>query len=189
MTTGQTQKDNYDKFAQEYLRRAGGLYGDAYRRFNQERYPEVVSAVQEALELTVKGIFRAAGVDPPTHHQIDDRRFREELRNVRKAVRSWNPKEDEWQTMGIGRVFFLAGLWAQVYTQAKYGSEALDLSPSELIGRCEAALALSHFGEVVTRITGSLVKSKGVAELPFPKVQLNCVVVDGEGIASPGAPP
>ena len=83
------QGENYDKFAQEYFRRAGALYPDALRRFDQGRYPEVVSAVQEALELTVKGIFRAAGVHPPPYHQIDDRKFREQLRSVRKAVRSF----------------------------------------------------------------------------------------------------
>lgn len=161
----------YDKFVHEYMQRAGALYADAARRFDQGRYPEVVSAVQEALELTVKGLFHAAGIDPPARHQIDDRRFRDELRRVREAVRTWSPREDEWQNEGMGRIFFLASFWAQAYTAAKYGSDVLDLSPSELFGRREAALALNHFGEVVTALTRPLLKSKGKPALQLPEVR------------------
>lgn len=161
----------YDKFVDRYFRRAGGLYADAQRRFSQGRYPETVSAVQEALELIVKGMFRAAGLDPPARHQIDDRKFAEELRRVREAVRTWYPRDDEWEDQRMGRIFFLASFWAQAYIAAKYGSDVLDVGPSELFGRREAALAVNHLGEVVMMFIRPIAKSKGAQEPQLPEVQ------------------
>jgi len=169
--SAETQGYKYDKFVHEYVHRAGALYADALRRFGQGRYPEVVSAVQEALELIVKGMFRAAGLEAPARHQIDDQRFRQELRCVREAVRSWYPRDDEWENQGMGRIFFLARFWAQAYPAAKYGSDILDLGASEMFGRREAALALNHMGEVVMMLLRAGRKSKDAAKVELPEVR------------------
>jgi len=140
------------KFSADYLRRARDLYLDAIRRFLEGRYPEVVSAVQEALELGVKAILIEAEVKPPRSHRIDERKFQDQLRALRCAVERWDEVEGGWEGTGLARVVFYASFWGQGYTAAKYGSDALEASPRELFGRPEAELALSHLAEAVGRL-------------------------------------
>jgi hypothetical protein len=136
------------KFSADYLRKARNLYGDAIVRFEKGRYPDVVLAVQEALELAVKAIFREAELEAPRYHQINERQFRKELLALRGVVEGWKI-EGGWDGTGLARVIFYADFWAQGYLAAKYGSDTLAASPSDLFGRPEAQLALDHLAEAV----------------------------------------
>jgi len=139
------------KFTADFLRRVRGLYVDALRRFEQGRFAEVVSAAQEGLELAVKAIFIEAEVEFPKSHRIGEAKFEDRLRALRGGVERWN-EPGGWEGTGLARVVFYAGFWAHGYTPAKYGSDTLEASPSELFGRPEATLALWHLAEAVGRL-------------------------------------
>jgi hypothetical protein len=138
------------KFSADYLQRARNLYSDAAQRFQEGRYAEVVSAAQEALELAVKAVFIETGVDFPRSHRIGEPKFEDKLRALRDAEH-WK-KTGGWEAASLARLIFYSDFWGQGYTAAKYGSDALDASPSELFGRPEAELALSHLAEAVGRL-------------------------------------
>jgi HEPN domain-containing protein len=137
-----------EQLALEYARRVRGLYSDASQRFEDERYSDVVCAVQEALELWVKALFLAKGLAAPKTHRLHHASLQDELAQLGARLRQ-KLTEEQWDRLDLPRALFLAGFWGEFYTVAKYGSDVIGVGPTHLFRRGEAQLALSHLEEVV----------------------------------------
>jgi HEPN domain-containing protein len=60
------------ELATDHLRRAQARVRALDVLFDAESWPDVVRESQEALELALKGLLRAFGVDPPRTHDVAD---------------------------------------------------------------------------------------------------------------------
>lgn len=143
-----------ERFFGEYLDRASDLLDDAEERFGRRRYPAVVAAVQEALELIVKGLFHWAGLRPPRSHRVGSPEFARDLRRLADEVRDVAGPA-AWRRLKLSRLIFLADFWGAAHTLARYGSEATAATPSELFKRREGSLALAHLREAVARLNNA----------------------------------
>lgn len=56
--------------AADYLQRAGARLGALDALYGAESWPDVVSEAQKIVELSLKGLLRASGVDPPRAHDV-----------------------------------------------------------------------------------------------------------------------
>jgi HEPN domain-containing protein len=58
--------------AGDYVRRAGARLGALDVLFDAQSWADVVREAQEVVELALKGLLRAAGIDPPRIHDVAD---------------------------------------------------------------------------------------------------------------------
>jgi hypothetical protein len=58
--------------AADYVRRAAARLGALDVLFDAQSWADVVREAQEVVELALKGLLRAAGVDPPRIHDVAD---------------------------------------------------------------------------------------------------------------------
>lgn len=75
----------------------------------EEAYSDVVREAQEIVELSLKGMLRAVGIDPPQFHDVGDliieyrERFPEEVNNAAEKIAEISKllrKEREWAFYG-----------------------------------------------------------------------------------------
>jgi hypothetical protein len=60
------------ELAGDYVRRAAARIGAIEVLFQAQSWPDVVRESQEAVELALKGLLLAAGVEPPRIHDVSD---------------------------------------------------------------------------------------------------------------------
>ncbi len=126
--------------AADYVRRAGVRLRALDVLFEGESWADVVRESQEIVELALKGLLRASGIDPPRIHDVSEVLLREGERG--RLPEPLLPHLDE-----------LARASKQLRRDrelAFYGSE--DLTPSDFYGRDDALTARSCARTVVERI-------------------------------------
>jgi len=113
--------------ARDYVRRAGFRLKAIDVLFEHESWPDVVGESQEAVELALKGLLRASGIEPPRIHDVSQVLLQERER-LPETLR--------------GEVDRLARLSKQLRRDrelAFYGTE--DVTPSEFYSREDATEA------------------------------------------------
>lgn len=121
--------------ARDYVRRASVRVRALDVLYDAESWADVVRESQEVVELALKGLLRACGVEPPRIHDVSD---------VLLAERARLPSEIE------GEADRLAEVSRQLRRDrelAFYGAE--DLTPSGFYSEEDAARARSSAREVV----------------------------------------
>lgn len=111
--------------ARDYLRRARIRLAALDVLFDSESWADVVRESQEIVELTLKGLLRSCGIDPPRIHDVSE---------ILLAERGRLPPELACE------VGWLAGISRQLRRDrelAFYGAE--DLTPSGFYSQADAA--------------------------------------------------
>jgi HEPN domain-containing protein len=124
--------------AADYLRRAGARLRALDVLFEEASWADVVREAQEIVELALKGLLRAHGIDPPRIHDVAD---------VLTAERSRLPKAL------LPHVERLAGASRALRRDrelAFYGAE--DLTPSTFYREADAVQARDSARDVVATV-------------------------------------
>jgi len=124
--------------ARDYLRRSQARLRALDTLFEQESWADVVREAQEIVELTLKGLLRSVGIEPPRIHDVADVLLAEHARlpealagDVQRLVEA---------SRGLRRDRELAF----------YGAE--DLTPSDFYRRADAVAAREAASLVVERV-------------------------------------
>lgn len=115
------------ELAADYVRRAAARLAAVDTLFTAKSWPDVVRESQEVVELALKGLLRAAGIDPPRIHDVSE---------VLLAERERLPAEIQSQVESLA-----AGsrMLRRDRELAFYGAE--DLTPSGFYNRDDASAA------------------------------------------------
>jgi HEPN domain-containing protein len=122
----------------DYLRRASARLRALDVLYDAESWPDVVRESQEVVELALKGLLRAIGVEPPRVHDVSDVLLAERARLPGPLAT---------------RVEHLAEISRQLRRDrelAFYGAE--DLTPSGFYSRADAERARTSARDVVEQI-------------------------------------
>jgi HEPN domain-containing protein len=125
-----------DELAADYVRRSRVRVRALDVLFDGESWPDVVRESQEVVELALKALLRACGIDPPRVHDVSD---------VLRAERSRLPRELDVEA--------LAEASRQLRRDrelAFYGAE--DLTPSGFYSRADAEAARASAVRVVEAV-------------------------------------
>lgn len=124
--------------AADYVRRAGARLRALDVLFDQNSWADVVRESQEVVELALKGLLRASGVEPPRIHDVADVLLEEQAR-LPEAVRA-----------DLGRLADLSRGLRRDRELAFYGAE--DLTPSDFYRKADAVAARDAARFVVERV-------------------------------------
>jgi len=124
-------------WSESLVSRAWAKLDEAKRYVKESRSDMSVSASQESIELSVKGLFSMFGVPFEPKHEISDDAFRE----------LWLSVPPEVSYVNFQRIWLLNKFWATFYTIAKYGNVKLEAGADKLFSKREAELALEHADE------------------------------------------
>lgn len=124
--------------AADYVRRAGARLRALDVLFEEESWADVVREAQEVVELALKGLLRASGIDPPRIHDVADVLLAEEAR-LPEALRA-----------DVGRLAEVSRGLRRDRELAFYGAE--DLTPSDFYKRTDAVSARDGARLVVERV-------------------------------------
>lgn len=134
---------NLGKLANSYLRQAEARLKDATEAYDAKNYPYSLRLAQECVELSVKAVLRAVGIEYPKQHEVSDLlsdvklRFPEgflaEIPSIQEASKSLYRKRE----------------------LAFYGGEDALLSPEEAISEEDANKAVNS-GKKVFSICSTL---------------------------------
>ena len=124
--------------AADYLRRAGARLRALDVLFEQESWADVVREAQEIVELTLKGLLRSSGVEPPRIHDVADVLLAEQTR-LPAAVRA-----------DVSRLADFSRGLRRDRELAFYGAE--DLTPSDFYRQSDATSARDAARFVVERV-------------------------------------
>jgi HEPN domain-containing protein len=124
------------KMAESFLKRAWNKLDEAKNQLKSYRYPESLSASQECIEMSIKGIFLLLQEKYPKKHEFEEEEFVALLEKV--------PKNPEFEYLNFPQLYLFSKFWSNFYTVAKYGYEKLGIGPEKLFEKEEAELALKH---------------------------------------------
>lgn len=124
--------------AADHLRRAGARLRALNVLFEAGSWADVVRESQEVVELTLKGLLRACGVEPPRIHDVAD---------VLRAERDRLPTALAPQ---VDRLAAISRALRRDRELAFYGAE--DLTPSSFYREDDAILARDSAREVVAAV-------------------------------------
>ncbi|MGQ0736945.1 MAG: HEPN domain-containing protein [Acidobacteriota bacterium] len=113
--------------AADYVRRSGARLLALDVLFDQESWADVVREAQEIVELALKGLLRASGVEPPRIHDVADVLLDEKAR-LPEPVRA-----------DVGRLAEASRGLRRDRELAFYGAE--DLTPSDFYRKADAVAA------------------------------------------------
>jgi HEPN domain-containing protein len=136
-----------DGLASDYLKRAGHRLKALEVLMREQSWPDVVRESQELVEITLKALLRAAGIEVPGVHDVSPLLGQ----NREMLPAGIRPRVDE--LVRISR--FLR----RDRELAFYGSE--DLTPSEFYTREDAATALGYAQLVYAEVFKAMAESKG----------------------------
>lgn len=122
--------------AADHLRRAEARLRALDVLFESRSWADVVRESQEVVELTLKGLLRASGVEPPRIHDVAD---------VLLAERDRLPTE---LALHVERLAGISRALRRDRELAFYGAE--DLTPSTFYREADAVLARDSARDVVT---------------------------------------
>ena len=125
--------------AADYVRRAGARLRALDVLFEQASWADVVREAQEIVELALKGLLRASGVEPPRIHDVADVLLEERAR-LPEAVRA-----------DISRLADASRKLRRDRELAFYGAE--DLTPSDFYREADAVTARDAARFVVERVS------------------------------------
>jgi len=138
---------------ESYFRRASAKLEEAKRQMKDFHFDTSVSASQESIELSVKGIFLMFVNDFKPEHKISADDFHRLRLSIPPELSSY---------IDVPRVWFINKLWADLYQIAKYGSDKgepgsdkFKVGADRILKQDEAEFALRHADEV-NRIAQSL---------------------------------
>src|SRR5436190_15964031 len=124
--------------AADYIRRAGARLRALDVLFDQESWADVVREAQEIVELALKGLLRASGIEPPRIHDVADVLLEERAR-LPEPVRK-----------DVVRLGELSRGLRRDRELAFYGAE--DLTPSDFYRKADALSARDAATFVVERV-------------------------------------
>jgi HEPN domain-containing protein len=124
--------------ARDYLRRSQARLRALDTLFEQESWADVVREAQEIVELTLKGLLRSVGIEPPRIHDVADVLLGEQRTLPESLAKDVTRLADA--SRGLRRDRELAF----------YGAE--DLTPSDFYRRADAVAARDAARLVVERV-------------------------------------
>ncbi len=126
---------DYDRLAQTYFRKSRARRKALDVLLAENSYSDVVRESQEICELTLKGVLRSIGIDPPKFHDVG---------KIIKENRQLLPQSMRSKTDEIARYSFELRRDREL---SFYG--ALDVDPWEDYSRSDAAKAISQVDEIL----------------------------------------
>jgi len=120
------------KIAKSYLRQAEARLKDAEDALIEENYPYTVRLSQECVELSLKAVLKAVGIEYPKIHDVSD-----VLIDVKDRFPEWFKKELNFISQSSK---ILVGKREISF----YGGEEALLSPNDVIGRGDAEDSLNR---------------------------------------------
>jgi len=124
--------------AADYVRRAGARVRALDVLFEAESWADVVRESQEVVELALKGLLRASGVEPPRIHDVSDVLVAERER-LPEALRA-----------AVPQLALASRELRRDRELAFYGAE--DLTPSSFYSRADATRARDSARAVVSAV-------------------------------------
>lgn len=132
--------------AADYLRRAGARLRALDVLFEEQSWADVVRESQEVVELALKGLLRACGIEPPRIHDVAD---------VLLAEREHLPKA---LLPKLERLAAASRALRRDRELAFYGAE--DLTPSSFYREADAVQARDSAREVVAAVRPHVAASR-----------------------------
>ncbi len=114
------------KIALSYLRQAKARLEDAKDAVKERNYPYAVRLSQECVELCLKAVLKAVGIEYPKVHDVSD-----VLMDVKARFPAWFQKEMDYMCESSKRLVKKREL-------SLYGGEEAFLSPNDVINRTDA---------------------------------------------------
>ena len=129
--------------AADHIKRAAARLGALDVLFEAQSWADVVRESQEAVELALKGLLRATGIDPPRVHDVSDVLLAERSRLPAAVVKELDAIVSASRDLRRDREL------------AFYGTE--DLTPSDFYKRADADRARDA-ARLVVRLVRPLIK-------------------------------
>lgn len=120
------------KVARSYLRQAEARLEDAKEALPRTNYPYAVRLSQECVELSLKAVLKAVGIEYPKIHDVSD-----VLAEVKERFPEWFKDEIDYLCES-SRILF------KKREPSLYGGEEAFLSPEEVISRNDAEDAITR---------------------------------------------
>lgn len=133
------------ELAADYLRRASARLRALDVLFESASWADVVRESQEVVELTLKGLLRAYGIEPPRIHDVAD---------VLLAERDRLPKD---LAPHVERLAGISRALRRDRELAFYGAE--DLTPSSFYREADAIIARDSARDVVAAVRPHVVEA------------------------------
>jgi HEPN domain-containing protein len=124
--------------ARDYLRRSQARLRALDTLFDEESWADVVREAQEIVELTLKGLLRSAGIEPPRIHDVADVLLAEQDSLPAPLVKD------------VARLAEISRGLRRDRELAFYGAE--DLTPSDFYRKADAVAARDAARLVVERV-------------------------------------
>lgn len=124
------------RLASSLLRQAEARLKNAGEAGDDGNHPYAVRLSQECVELSLKGVLRAVGIEYPKVHEVSDVFLR-----IPERFPDWFRKEIEFIRESSKLLF-------KKREPSLYGDEALHLSPNEVMDEGDAADALSRAAKI-----------------------------------------
>lgn len=126
------------KIAKSYLKQAEARLKNAENALIEENHPYTVRLSQECVELSLKAVLKAVGIEYPKIHDVSD-----VLIDVEDRFPEWFKKE-------LNFVVQSSKILVKKREISFYGGEEALLSPNEVIGREDAEDALNRARHIYT---------------------------------------
>jgi len=120
------------KVAEAYMRQAEARLKDAEEAYPEENYPYTVRLSQECVELCLKAILKAVGIEYPKVHDVSD-----VLLDVKRRFPEWFQAE-------TGFLSESSKILVKKREPSLYGGEEELLSPEDIIGKKDAEDAIKR---------------------------------------------
>ena len=114
------------KIAKAYLRQAEARLKDAKDALLEANYPYAVRLSQECVELSLKAVLKAVGIEYPKIHDVSD------------ILADVGDRFPEWFRMGLEFLRESSKILAKKREISLYGGEEAFLSPEEVISKADA---------------------------------------------------
>lgn len=114
------------KIAKAYLRQAEARLKDAKDALLEGNYPYAVRLSQECVELSLKAVLKAVGIEYPKIHDVSD------------ILADVGDRFPEWFRMGLEFIRESSKILAKKREISLYGGEEAFLSPEEVISKADA---------------------------------------------------
>lgn len=130
------------EMAWSYLRQAGRILNEAEHYHREEVWNLVVRRAQEAVEMALKALLRAVGVEIPQVH------------DVAVFLRQHTASFPESVTTNLDRLVSISRGLTREREASFYGDERLGVPPDQLYTRLDAARAIADARFVVDLCSG-----------------------------------
>lgn len=120
------------KIAKSYLKQAGARLSDARDAYQERNYPYTVRLSQECVELSLKAVLKAVGIEYPKVHDVSD------------VLLSVGQRFPEWFQRELNYLSESSKILVKKREVSFYGGEEAFLSPNEVIGEDDAMDAIER---------------------------------------------